>query len=111
MTPQPEKGHAAIEVLSGYSKLTIDWMKHSMTLSTGIIVVVATFRDHIQNGAIAVWALPSGMLLLMGLHGSGERGPGRVFDKICLLAKMGSKAAKYLEYSGVSFFERIGCSP
>ena len=57
MTP-PENSHRALEILSGHFKVIIDFMKHLMTLSVGIIVVIATVHDRLSKGAKMLWLLP-----------------------------------------------------
>lgn len=66
MTPEAQTSHTALDLLSGYSRTTIDLMKHFMSLSVGIIVVVATFHERLAKGAIMVWTLPLSTISLLG---------------------------------------------
>jgi len=65
MTPEAQNSHAAFELLSAHTKVTIDWMKHLMSLSIGTIVVVATFHDRISKNAFMVWTLPLSIICLL----------------------------------------------
>jgi len=65
MTPSAQNSHSALEILSGQYKLTIDLMKHLMSLSVGTIVVVATFHDRITKNAHMAWTLPLSIICLL----------------------------------------------
>lgn len=63
MTPA-ENSHRASELLSSHFKVIVDFMKHLMSLSVGIIVVLATFHDRFSKASKMLWLLPCSMVCL-----------------------------------------------